>query len=211
MRHQTTCFWGLVGILSFVLSLWASAVGVAATPGHSHHDSNELPAGAFTATSLYQLPSTWTTAAGQPLHLGDLRGKVQVLVMFYTSCEYACPILISLVKNIATALPPEIVDKVGFVPVSFDPERDSPAVLKAYGEKMHLEAPRWTLLHGNPDDVLELAVLLGVKYKSDNQGGFAHSNLITVLNKAGEIVYRHTGLYHPVADTLAAITKAAQE
>jgi hypothetical protein len=32
-----------------------------------------------------------------------------------------------------------------------------------------------------------------------------------VLNKEGEIVYRHIGLYHPVADTLAAITKAARE
>jgi protein SCO1/2 len=131
--------------------------------------------------------------------------------MLYTSCEYACPILLSVVQNIEKALPPAVRDQVGFVAVSFDPERDTPEMLKAYGAKHHLDSQRWTLLHGQSDDVLELAVLLGVKYKKDHQGGFAHSNLITVLNQAGEIVYRHTGLYHPIADTLAAIRTVAQE
>jgi protein SCO1/2 len=203
----------LAGILCLLLSVWWPA-RVAAEPqahSHSHPDSSELPPGEFTKASLYQLESTWITATGQRLHLGDLRGKVRVLVMHYASCEYACPILISVMQNIEKALAPEVLDKVGFVTVTFDPERDTPAVLKAYSDKMHLDPQRWTLLHGQPDDVLELAVLLGVKYKKDLQGGFAHSNLITVLNKEGESVYRHTGLYHPLADTLAVIAKVAEE
>jgi protein SCO1/2 len=160
---------------------------------------------------LYQLDSPWLTAAGQRLQLGELRGKARVVVMHYTACEYACPLLISLVQNIEKALAPDVLGKVGFVFVTFDPERDTPAVLKTFSDKMHLDLQRWTLLHGQPDDVLELAVLLGVKYKKDQSGGLAHSNVITVLNAAGEIVYRHTGLYHPIADTLAAITRVTQE
>jgi protein SCO1/2 len=178
---------------------------------HAHPDSSEIPPGAFTKTSLYQLESTWTTAFKQPMQLGDLYGKARVVVMHYTSCEYACPILMSQVKTISNALPPEIKDQVGFVAVTFDPERDTPRVLKAFSEKMNLESPYWTLLYGAPDDVLELAVLLGVKYKKDNQGGFSHSNLITVLNKEGEIVHRHVGLHRPIAETIDAITRAAQE
>jgi protein SCO1/2 len=145
------------------------------------------------------------------MHLGDLRGKARVVVMHYTSCAYACPLLISQVKNIANALPAVAKDNVGFVAVTFNPERDTPHVLQAYGDKMHLDPRSWTLLHGAPDDVLELAVLLGVKYKKDNQGGFSHSNLMTVLNKKGEIVYRHVGLYHPITETIAAISRAAHE
>jgi protein SCO1/2 len=117
----------------------------------------------------------------------------------------------SQVKTIANTLPPEIKNHVGFVAVTFDPERDTPKVLKAFSEKMNLKSPYWTLLYGAPDDVLELAVLLGVKYKKDNQGGFSHSNLITVLNKEGEIVHRHVGLHRPIAETIDAITRAAQE
>ncbi len=76
---------------------------------------------------------------------------------------------------------------------------------------MHLDLRYWTLLHGRPDDVMELAVLLGVKFKKDQQGGFSHANLITVLNREGEIVYRHTGLNHQVADTIAAIRKVVED
>jgi protein SCO1/2 len=177
----------------------------------THSESSELPPGEYTRASLYQLDSAWLTATGQRLQLGELRGKARVVVMHYTSCEYACPILISVVQNIEKALAPDVLDKVGFVSVTFDPERDTPPVLKAYSNKMHLDPQRWTLLHGQPDDILELAVLLGVKYKKDQQGGFAHSNVITVLNAEGEIVYRHTGLYHPIADTLAAIIRVTQE
>jgi protein SCO1/2 len=201
----------LGAILSLCLNLCFPVSFAAAGHTHAHADGSELPAGEYSKTSLYQLESTWVTATEQRMPLGALRGKVRLVVMHYTTCEYACPILISIVQNIAKALPPDILDQVGFVAVTFDPERDTPAVLKAYSDKMRLEAQRWTLLSGQPDDILELAMLLGVKYKKDAQGGFAHSNLITVLNKEGEIVYRHIGLYHPLADTLGAITKAAQE
>ena len=185
------------------------------TPGptHTHEQTSEqeLPAGDFTAESLYQVSSLWTTATEQRLRLGDLRGKARILVMHYTSCEYACPILLSIVKNIEGALDPAVRDRIGFVTVTFDPEHDTPAVLRAYGRKMALDPVRWTLLCGAPEDTLELAVLLGVKYRKDPQDGFAHSNLITVLNKQGEIVHRHVGLQQSIADTIAVIRQVAQE
>ena len=50
-----------------------------------------------------------------------------------------------------------------------------------------------------------------IKYKRDQNGGFIHSNVITVLNKAGEIVHRHEGLQHDLASTLEAIRRAVQD
>jgi protein SCO1 len=76
---------------------------------------------------------------------------------------------------------------------------------------MAMDPARWTLLRGDPEATLELAVLLGVRYRRDPQGGFAHSNLMTVLNKQGEIVHRHVGLQQSVADTIAVIRRVAQE
>ena len=196
-------------LLVLLLSTWLTATAHDAP--HTHSESDALSASAFTHASIYQLASTWITQSAQHMRLGDLRGKARVLAMHYTSCEYACPIIISIMQNIEAALEPEVRDRVGFVVVSFDPERDTPAVLKAYSEKMQLDLQHWTLLHGEPEDVLELAVLLGIKFTKDHQGGFAHSNLITVLNKEGEIVHRHTGLHHPVADTLTAIRRVANQ
>jgi protein SCO1/2 len=145
------------------------------------------------------------------MRLGDLQGKARVLVMYYTSCEYACPILMSILKNIEGALEPAVRDKVGFVAVTFDPEHDTPPVVQAYSAKMALDPMHWILLRGDPEDTLELAVLLRVRYRKEPQGWFTHSNLITVLNKRGEIVYQHIGLQQSVADTLAVIRRVALE
>ena len=57
-----------------------------------------------------------------------------------------------------------------------------------------LPAETWSLLHGESDDILELAALLGVKYKEEANGQFAHSNIITVLNADGEVVHQLVGL-----------------
>jgi protein SCO1/2 len=140
-----------------------------------------------------------------------LQGKVQVLAMVYTTCASACPIIVSLMQRLEAALPPELHSQVGFVLVTLDPERDTPSVLRAYSTKMHLDPVSWSLLSGRPDDVMELAMLLGITYKRDQRGDFIHANVVTVLNKAGEIVHRHEGLQQDMASTLEAIRRAVQE
>ena len=42
--------------------------------------------------------------------------------------------------------------------------------------------------------MLDLAAVLGVKFKQDPQGQFSHSNLVTLLNAEGEIVQQYAGL-----------------
>jgi protein SCO1 len=97
-------------------------------------------------------------------------------------------------KNIEAALPENVRTNVGFTLVSFDSQRDTPAVLKAYRAERHLNNENWTLLRGEADDVRELAALLGVIYREDSKGDFAHSNLITVLNADGEIIFQQPGV-----------------
>jgi protein SCO1 len=162
---------------------------------------------AFSDKSLYQLDSVWNSADGGQVKLAELKGKPQVVTMFFARCELACPVLIHDVKRIEAALPPELRDKVGFVLVSFDSERDTPEVLRAYRHQQELNASTWTLLQGKSDDVLELAALLGIKFKKDPQGQFAHSNIITVLNPAGEIVNQLNGLNLDVAPAVGAIKR----
>ena len=149
---------------------------------------------AFTDKSIYQVESIWTTDEAKQLKLGELRGRPQVVAMFFTSCQFACPIIVNDMKRIEASLPPELAARVGFTLVSIDSERDTPAVLAEYRKAHALPEKRWTLLRGNPDDLLELAALLGVKYKADANGQFAHSNVITILNAQGEIVYQQVGL-----------------
>jgi protein SCO1/2 len=128
------------------------------------------------------------------MKLGSLRGKPQIIAMFFASCQFTCPLTVNDMKNIQAALPEDLRTNVGFTLISFDSRRDTPAALKIYRASHELGAKSWTLLRGAPDDVRELAALLGVIYKQDANGDFAHSNLITVLNAEGEIVFQKPGV-----------------
>ena len=139
----------------------------------------------LTDKSLYQLESKWTSDVGREVKLGVLRGRPQIVTMFFTSCEYACPVIVENMKAIEQALPEALRGKVDFLLVSFDVERDTPETLKAYRAKKQLATGRWTLLRGKEDDVRELAALLGINYQRDAKGQFSHSNVITVLNAEG--------------------------
>jgi protein SCO1 len=155
--------------------------------------TNVPSAQAVSDTSLYQVDSTWTADSGQSVKLATLRGRPQIVTMFFSTCVYACPLLVNDMKRIEAALPEQVRTNVGFVLVSFDSTRDTPSTLNAY-RSGHQLPPNWTLLHGQDDDIAELAALLGIKFKKDASGNFAHSNVITLLNKNGEIVSQQIGL-----------------
>ena len=153
--------------------------------------------------SLYQLDATWTDDAGQPVRLATMRGGPIVLAMVFASCEYACPVIVNDLQRLRAALPADVRGKVRLVLVSFDTARDTPAALRTFRERMSLDAG-WSLLRGDAGSVQELAMLLGVKFKQDARGQFAHSNLFTLLNTEGEIAHQHVGLKGDLAD----VTKA---
>ena len=101
--------------------------------------------------------------------------------------------------------------------VSYEPNRlaietktDTPAVLVEYRTRHQLSAEHWTLLTGRADDVRELAALLGVNYRKDSRGQFAHSNLFVVLDAGGEIVHQQVGLEQDPAAAVATVLKVVK-
>jgi protein SCO1/2 len=193
-----------------VLALFLMLAGCVSTPSLISSCCTTNPAATpFTDKSLYQIESTWTNDFGHPLQLGALRGRVQVVAMFFASCTYACPLIVHDLQRIETALPESLRTNVNFTLITIDTERDTPSALHAYRGTRKLPADRWTLLRGAPDDTLELAALLGVKFKREARGQFAHSNLITVLNEQGEIIHQLTGLSQEVGETVKRISTEA--
>jgi protein SCO1/2 len=160
-------------------------------------NTNLLAATNYTDKSLFNLDSVWTSDTAKQIKLGTLRGKPQVVAMFFASCQYTCPLTIHDLKGIESALPANLRTNVGFVLVSFDSERDTPAALTEARKKHDIKGANWTLLRGDTEDVRELAAMLGVSYRKDANGQFAHSNVITVLNSEGEIVFQQPGLNLP--------------
>jgi protein SCO1/2 len=125
--------------------------------------------------------------------------------MIFTNCGYACPHLTNDMKNIAAKLKGKR-EKVNFVQVSFDTERDNPEQLQKFSSEMGLDKD-WILLHGNEQAVRTLSVLLNVQFDKDAEGNFSHSNLITVLDKNGVLVYQKEGLDADHVETVEKINE----
>ncbi len=79
------------------------------------HSDAKLPASDdFTEESIYQLDSNWKDATGKERPLKSLAGNIQVFAMGYTTCEYACPLIIADMKNIEAGLPESVRENIHF-------------------------------------------------------------------------------------------------
>lgn len=173
--------------------------------------SSEEETEEFSENSIYQVESDlsadkpgksgWIDQSGKKFSLAQLEGKPVVLTMFFASCAYACPILVNDMKKIESEIPENELSSYMFVLISIDPERDIPQKLAKFAQEKNLDTKRWTLLTGNSDEIMELAALIGFKYKKDNKGDFSHSNLITFLNKEGEIIHQQVGLNQDISES----------
>lgn len=144
--------------------------------------------------SIYNLPSTWTNQNGKDIQLIDLKGDVLVMVMIYTSCKAACPRLVADMRSIEERLPESTKGKVKMVLVSIDPTTDTPERLKAFAKENFMDEEPWLFLRSSEDNTREFAAVLAVNYKKISPLDFSHSNIISVFNQEGEMVFQQEGL-----------------
>ena len=137
--------------------------------------------------SVYDLGSKWQDQAGTARTLGSLRGRAQVLALIYTNCTAICPMTVSAMQEVES----KAGSAAGFVLVSMDPERDSPARLAEYAKQRTL-SPRWTLLSGDENAVRELAAVLGVKYRTVSPTEIVHTSTLTILDANGRLAAQYS-------------------
>jgi|GEM_PF-534620 len=153
---------------------------------------NETSGKKVSSESIFLLADKFVTQNGEDFKLSQLKGRPTIIGMIFTHCAYACPRLTSDIMGISGRLG-KLSKDVNFVLISFDIKRDSSERLKAYALEMGLP-DNWILLRSNEDAVRTLSVLLNVQYEELEDGNFNHSNIISVLNKAGALVYQIEGL-----------------
>jgi len=131
---------------------------------------------------------------GGPFHLVDQNGQARsdadfhgqyLLVFFgYTNCPDVCP---TTLQTITTAMDKLGGDAAKVTPVfiTVDPERDTPAVLKAYAANF---TPRLVALSGNPDAIAAAAKVYRIYYKKVGEGAdysMDHTALVYLMGPDG--------------------------
>ena len=193
-------------ILKFltIAALAASAASPAA-PGAAVKTPAPLP-----SDSVYQLPLPLTDQDGRTADWRQRRGKPQLVSMFYTSCQYICPLIVDSGKAIERQLTPAQQKRIGIVLISMDPARDSPAALRSVVDKRKLDTQRWTLAAPPVADVRAAAGVLGVRYRQLADGEFNHTSALVLLDADGRVLARTEQMgSRPDPDFVDAVRRAA--
>ena len=167
-----------------------------ATTAEGQQQENAKPT-EISDISIYNLPETWTTQNGNDVQWKDFKGNVLVVVMIYTSCKAACPILIADMRDIrktvdASDMPHK--EKVKYILVSIDPKVDTPEYLKKFAQESNMDDEQWVFLRSDEEKTREFAAVLAVNYKQISPVDFSHSNIISVFNAEGELAAQQEGL-----------------
>jgi protein SCO1/2 len=130
---------------------------------------------------------------GKALTLRDFAGRVLVVTFIYTRCPLPdyCPLMVKHLETIRRQATEEhFGDRVALLGVSLDPEYDTPAVLRAYGESVLKEDNRfdqWTLATGTAAQVEAVVQFFGVSARADG-GLVTHTLSTAVIGHDGRIM-----------------------
>lgn len=144
-------------------------------------------------SSIFLLDSKWQNQDAEELQLKDLKGKNLVMVMIFTSCRTACPILVGDMKKIHAKIEKNKLKDTSLVLISIDPTNDTPEVLKKFAAERNMDSQPWIFLRSDEESTREFANVLAVKYKKISPIEFSHSNIISVFNRNGELVSQEEG------------------
>ncbi|HEV8723203.1 MAG TPA: SCO family protein [Candidatus Binatia bacterium] len=171
-----------IGILIFVTAVGLVTVAISLAAGES------LP-------KIKLAPEfTLTKQDGKRLTLKELRGKVLAVTFIFASCADTCPLLTAKMVGIQDRLGSAFGEKVYFVSISVDPERDTPKVLKRYAEAHTANPAGWAFLTGTPTEIRDVAKRYGIYYKKTPRGDVDHTFLTSLVDQNGTLRVQYMGV-----------------
>lgn len=170
-------------------------VGEPQTPGTAVQEGgHEQPLRIPWAEPYPAHPFTLTDHEGRQVSLRDLSGRVVVLSFIYTHCKTTCPLLTQELKQLQEALGPLMGREVVFLSLTIDPQRDTPAVLKRYGEVHGVDFRSWRFLTGSEGTMRQILEAYHVPVRVEKPSGahadgyeLGHGNPIYLIDQWGRV------------------------
>ena len=134
-----------------------------------------------------------TSQDGAEVKLTDLRGKVVAVTFIYTRCTDNCNVLTPMMSFVQDRLGADFGNKIAFVSITIDPERDTPEVLKEYGEAFGANFAGWSFLTGPREVIRDVTRRYGVFAAKAANGNVDHSFLTSIVDRRGMLRVQYVG------------------
>jgi protein SCO1/2 len=106
---------------------------------------------------------------------------------------------------------PALKGRVHLVTITFDPEHDTPAVLKTFANGLSADPAVWTFLTGKPETVAHVAERFGVSVLRDPSQAITHTLRTEVADRQGRITTIYTGNEWTVPQLVDALKHALEQ
>ena len=151
---------------------------------------------------------------GRKESLKDLRGSTVVLTFIYTRCPLPtfCPMMDRHFVTIQDHLKADAsLKRVHLVTISFDPKRDTPAVLRAHAKELGADLSRWTFFTGDVKAIDDFAGKFGVSVvrNPNDERDITHNLRTAIIGPDGTVKKIYTGNEWTPEDVLTDLTPGA--
>ena len=137
----------------------------------------------------------------KPIKIHDYRGKALLLTFIYTRCPDPnyCTLMSSNFEQVNQELQkqPELYQKTHLLSISFDPNFDTPAVLRSYGaaytgKYSDEKFDHWEFASGTMDQVKGIAQYFGLRYYQGSDQ-IIHDLRTVIIGPDGKVVKVYAG------------------
>ena len=128
----------------------------------------------------------------------DLRGRIVLYTFTYTHCPAPCYNINATMREILARRDEANLGDIPFtlVTISFDPERDSPSVLRSYAQSLSADPADWIFATSENTPLLKTIIGTGFEayYSPNEDGSFAFDPTFILVDGWGVIrgEYRYT-------------------
>lgn len=170
-------------------ALVALALAGWVTPGRAHKPKAEAR-----LSKIGPAPDfTLTNQDGKEVSLKDRRGEVVAVTFIYASCVDTCPLLTAKLVGIQRKLEAKAASRVFFTAITVDPERDTPEVLRRYGQAHGADNSSWAFLTGTTQQIDDVTRRYGIYRKKQPNGDVDHTFLTSLIDRSGTLRVQYLG------------------
>jgi protein SCO1 len=139
---------------------------------------------------------TMTTQEGKAIKLSDMRGHVIALTFIYTRCPLPnfCPMMDRKFSELAHKVEvlPRRAARIRLLSVSFDPDHDTPEILREHARIRGAVPPLWTFAVADHAQLERIAAPLGLIY-GPGKNEIIHNLCTAVIDPQGKLARLEVG------------------
>jgi len=135
-------------------------------------------------------PYNFTNELGKAVSTTQLKGQALAITFVFTRCPLPnfCPLMSSNLEEVQKKLKamPNAPTNWHLLTISFDPDFDTPEILKSYAQRFEADPKHWDFLTGDLVEITAISEQFGQMFWRE-EGSLSHNLRTVVIDAAGRV------------------------